>query len=52
MIIRYYAGDLNPDRLVDQAGHAAIQPATFVFVYVCFLVLGLAFGVTAWLTRR
>lgn len=49
---QYYAGHLNPDRLVDQAGHIVIQPATFLFVYVCFLVLGLAFGVTAWLTRR
>ena len=52
LMIRYFVGDLNPDRLVDQAGHVAIHPATFVFVYVCFLVLGLAFGVTAWLTRR
>ena len=52
LMIRYYAGDLSPDRLVDQAGHVAIQPATFVFVYICFLVLGVAFGVTAWLTRR
>jgi len=52
VMIQYYAGHLNPDRLVDQAGHVAIQPATVVFVYVCFLVLGLAFGVTAWLTRR
>jgi hypothetical protein len=51
-MIQYFVGDLNPDRLVDQAGHVAIQPATVVFVYVCFLVLGLAFGVTAWLTRR
>ena len=52
LTIQYYAGDLSPDRLVDQAGHVAIQPATFLFVYVCFLVLGVAFGVTAWLTRR
>ena len=52
LMIQYYAGDLSPDRLVDQAGHVAIQPATFVFVYICFLVLGVAFGVTAWLTRR
>ena len=52
LMIRFYAGDLSPDRLVDQAGHVAIQPATFVFVYICFLVLGVAFGVTAWLTRR
>ena len=27
-----------------------IYPATFLFVYICFLVLGVAFGVTAWLT--
>jgi hypothetical protein len=44
--IRYFAGDLSNDRL------GGIHPATFLFVYVCFLVLGLAFGVTAWLTRR
>jgi hypothetical protein len=29
-----------------------MRPGTFVFVYLCFLVLGVAFGVTAWLTRR
>lgn len=45
-MIRYFAGDLSSDRL------GAIHPATFVFVYVCFLVLGVAFGMTAWLTRR
>ena len=44
--IQYFAGDLDPDRL------GGIHPATFLFVYTCFLVLGLAFGVTAWLTRR
>lgn len=44
--IRYYAGDLS------KAWLGGIQPATFLFVGVCFLVLGLAFGVTAWLTRR
>jgi hypothetical protein len=32
-------------------GLGGIHPATYVFVYVCFLVLGLAFGVTAWQTR-
>ena len=26
LMIQYYAGDLSPDRLVDQAGHVAIQP--------------------------
>jgi hypothetical protein len=44
--IQYFAGDLSNDRL------GGIYPATYLFVYVCFLVLGLAFGVTAWLTRR
>ncbi len=44
LTIRYCAGDLGNDWL----GH--VYPATYLFVYVCFLVLGLAFGVTAWLT--
>lgn len=44
--IRYFAGDLPKHWL------GGIYPATFLFVGVCFLVLGLAFGVTAWLTRR
>jgi hypothetical protein len=44
--IRYFPGDLSNDRL------GGIHPATYLFVYACFLVLGLAFGVTAWLTRR
>jgi hypothetical protein len=44
--IRYVAGDTGSDRL------GGIHPATFLFVYACFLVLGLAFGATAWLTRR
>ena len=44
--IRYFPGDLTNDRL------GGIYPATFLFVYACFLVLGLAFGVTAWPTRR
>jgi hypothetical protein len=44
--IRYFAGDLSNDRL------GGIHPGTFLFVCACFLVLGLAFGVTAWLTRR
>ena len=44
--IRDFAGNVSPDRL------GGIYPATYLFVYVCFLVLGLAFGVTAWLTRR
>jgi hypothetical protein len=43
---RYFPADLGNDRL------GGIHPATYLFVYVCFLVLGLAFGVTAWLTRR
>jgi hypothetical protein len=46
LAIRYLVGDLDSDRL------GGIHPATYLFVYVCFLVLGLAFGVTAWLTRR
>jgi hypothetical protein len=46
LIIRYFAGDLSNDRL------GGIYPATGLFVYACFLVLGLSFGVTAWLTRR
>jgi hypothetical protein len=46
VIIRYFTGDLGNDRL------GGIYPATGLFVYACFLVLGLAFGVTAWLTRR
>lgn len=46
LVIRYFAGDLGRDRL------GAIQPAAYLFVYACFLVLGLAFGLTAWLTRQ
>lgn len=41
----YLAGDLGNDRL------DGIYPATFLFVCGCFLVLGLAFGATAWLPR-
>ena len=29
-----------------------ISPATFVFVYACFLTLGLSFAATSFLTRR
>ncbi len=43
---RYFAGDLPEHWL------GGIYPVTFLFVGVCFLVLGVAFGVTAWLTRR
>jgi hypothetical protein len=46
LTISHFASDLSHDRL------GGIHPATFLFVYACFLVLGLAFGVTAWLTRR
>lgn len=46
VMIQYFAGDGSSGRL------AGIHPATYLFVYICFLVLGLAFGVTAWLTRR
>jgi hypothetical protein len=44
--IRYFAGGLSSDRL------GGIHPVTFLFVYTCFLLLGVAFGLTAWLTRR
>jgi hypothetical protein len=44
--IRYFAGDL-PRNWMD-----GMYPAIGLFVGVCFLVLGVAFGVTAWLTRR
>ena len=44
--IQHFAADLHSDRL------GGIHPGTFLFVYACFLVLGVAFGVTAWLTRR
>ncbi len=46
LIIGYFAGEVDSERL------GGIHPATFVFVYVCFVVLGVAFGLTAWLTRR
>jgi hypothetical protein len=44
--IRDIADGISSDQL------GGIHPGTFLFVYVCFLVLGVAFGVTAWLTRR
>lgn len=46
LTIRDFAGDVSGDRL------GGIHPGTYLFVYVCFLMLGVAFGVTAWLTRR
>jgi hypothetical protein len=46
LTIGYYVGDVGKNRLGD------LDPGTFLFVYLCFLVLGVAFGVTAWLTRR
>ncbi len=46
VMISYFAGDAGG------AGLGGIHPATYLFVYACFLVLGVAFGVTAWLTRR
>jgi hypothetical protein len=46
LTVRHLAAGLGADRL------GGVYPATYLFVYVCFLVLGLAFGVTAWLTRR
>ena len=30
----------------------SLDTGTYLFTYVCFLVLGLGFGATAWLTRR
>ncbi len=45
LTIGHFAADLHGDRL------GGIHPGTFLFVYVCFLVLGVGFGVTAWLTR-
>ena len=46
LTIQYFAGALDSDRLGD------VQSGTYSFVYLCFTALGLAFGVTAWLTRR
>jgi hypothetical protein len=46
LTIRYFAGDLPRPRM------DGMYPAIGLFVGVCFLVLGVAFGVTAWLTRR
>ncbi len=42
----FVADDLGNARL------GGIHAATFLFVYVCSLVLAPAFGATAWLTRR
>lgn len=46
LMVGYSLGALSEDRL------GALEPGTFVFVYSCFLLLGLSFGVTAWLTRQ
>jgi hypothetical protein len=46
LTIQYLAGALDSDRLGD------VSSGTYLFVYLCFTVLGLAFGATAWLTRR
>ena len=46
LTIRYFAGDLSSDR------PGGTHPAIFLFVHVCFLALGLAFGITAWQARR
>jgi hypothetical protein len=43
---QYFVGDLHRDRL------GGIHPGAYLFVYVCFLVLDVAFSVTAWLSRR
>ena len=45
LTIRYYAGDHS----IDQGD---LDPGTYLFTYICFLMLGLGFGGTAWLTRR
>lgn len=45
LTIRYYAGDHGID-LGD------LDPGTFLFTYICFLLLGVGFGAAAWLTRR
>jgi hypothetical protein len=44
--VQHFGADLSSRWLGE------IYPATYVFVYTCFLVLGVVFGVTAWLTRR
>ena len=46
LTIQYFAGALDSDRLGD------VSSGTYLFVYLCFTVLGMAFGATAWLTRR
>ena len=46
VMVLYFAAGLGNDRL------GGIHPGTYLFVYACFLVPGLTFGVTAWLTRR
>ena len=46
LTIQYFAGALGSDRLGD------VSSGTYLFVYLCFTALGLAFGATAWLTRR
>jgi len=44
-IIRYYAGDRG-------IGQGDLDAGTYLFTYICFLMLGAGFGGTAWLTRR
>jgi len=46
LTIRDIVDHLGPDQL------GGVDPGTFLFTYLCFLVLGVSFGVTAWLTRR
>ena len=43
---QYFAGAIGSDRLGD------VQSGTYLFVYLCFTALGVAFAVAAWLTRR
>jgi hypothetical protein len=45
LIIRYYAGDHG-------IGRGDLYAGTFLFTYICFLMLGVGFAGTAWLTRR
>lgn len=46
LTILYYAGDQGALGLGD------LHPGTYLFTYICFLILGVGFAGTAWLTRR
>ena len=45
LTILYIAGD-------HVMGVGDLDPGTYVFTYICFVMLGLGFGGTAWLNRR